>query len=80
MKYKWKKIWLNTKRTKYCIVRVYDTLEQMQYKYKALKINKQQYPFILNSMKEEEILLYNYSYAIVQFYNWYCKTIDNGMA
>jgi hypothetical protein len=32
---------------------------------------KKQYPITIKSMEEEERILYNFSFAIRQFYNWY---------
>ena len=33
--------------------------------------NKKQHPIIIRNMKEEEEILHNLSYAVIQFYNWY---------
>lgn len=33
--------------------------------------NKKQYPIVIKSMKEEEEILRNHTYAVQQFYNWY---------
>ena len=142
MKYRWKKIWLNTKRTRYCICRLYNTKEGMQAyytKYELQSTNEynrknahdkvlgaslnyvkvwaktgkycpetstvllhvqrcgagivaheflhavihawhhslksKQYPVIIKSMKQEEELLHNHSYALNQFYTWYWKVV-----
>lgn len=37
------------------------------------KRNKEQYPIVINNMKEEEEILHNFTYAIRQFYNWYWR-------
>jgi hypothetical protein len=34
------------------------------------KRGKKQYPIIIKSMKEEEEILHNHTYAVKQFYNW----------
>jgi len=141
MKYRRKKIWLNTRKTKYCIVKLYDHKKEMQCAYKEFtrdrksskvkgaschyskltyrpyKLSpevgtvflcreycgaaivahefmhavmwayrhtryKKQYPFVIKSMREEEVLLHNHSYAVMQFYVWYWKLNkqSNGMA
>ena len=132
--YRHKKIWLNEKHTKYCIVRLYKDKKEMQKYYdtvsdyhavkgiqvagasmhwvkvstKTRKVhaetgmvllcmertgagivshefmhailwahrhhkNKKQHPIIIRDMKEEELILYNLTYAVTQFYRWYWK-------
>lgn len=36
-------------------------------------IRKRQYPVVIKNMEQEEILLHNFTGAVVQFYNWYWK-------
>lgn len=133
---KTKKIYLNGKKSKYCLVRLFDKKKDMQKAYKEScptdknhdktlgahhayeaiivekgkrdrlspetgtlfcslencgagvishelmhaifwarghKFMKKQYPIIVQNMKEEEELLHNFTYAIIQFYNWYWR-------
>lgn len=35
--------------------------------------DKQQYPFTIKNMKHEEEILYDFTHAVSQFYNWYWK-------
>jgi len=37
------------------------------------KRGKQQYPITINSMKEEEDLLHDFTFAVRNFYNWFWK-------
>ncbi len=39
------------------------------------KANKQQYPIVIKDMKEEEQILSNHTYAVMQFYRWYWKLL-----
>jgi len=34
---------------------------------------KEQYPIVIKSMRYEEEILHNHTYAVTQFYNWYFK-------
>lgn len=137
-KEKRKRIYLNGKRTKYCVVRLFSKKKRMQKEYKKrcpndkghfkisgahnaydcftikvdgsekpsketgtvfLHINecgggliahefghavlwafkhvphKTQHPIVIDSMDEEEEILYNLTYAISQFYTWYWKVV-----
>jgi len=129
-----KRIYLNEKNTKYCIVKMYGSAKEMQYamknegsgtlQYKTClglhmayskmvfkkswslspqtgtvylckqhsgagiathelmhatlwahkhKKAKQQYPFVIKNMIEEETILRNFTHAVMQFYRWYWK-------
>lgn len=34
-------------------------------------LKKKQYPIVIKNMKQEEVILYNLTHAVKQFYNWY---------
>lgn len=37
---------------------------------------KEQYPIVIKDMEEEETILHNHSYAVIQFYQWYWKVVE----
>lgn len=37
---------------------------------------KEPYPIIIKDMEEEETILHNHTYAVIQFYNWYWKVVE----
>lgn len=37
------------------------------------KMHKRQHPIVIKSMEEEEAMLHNHTYAVMQFYDWYWK-------
>jgi hypothetical protein len=39
-------------------------------------IEKEQYPLVINSMEEEEIILHDLYRAVSSFYQWYWKAVD----
>lgn len=43
------------------------------YKYHPGKV---QFPIIFNSMEDEEEFLYSQTYAVMQFYRWYWKVVE----
>ena len=133
-----KKVYLNTEKTKYCIVELYTTRKEMRVAYNKHPSNnakgskilgahcgyekyrstqprwgvlpetgtvflslencgagvvaheimhavlwawkhkrlKNQYPIVIKNMNEEEKILHNHSYAVMQFYRWYWKVIN----
>lgn len=56
-------------------VATHEILHAVLYAYKHTK-NKQQYPIVIKDMKEEEVILHNYSFSAYQFYTWYYKKIE----
>lgn len=50
----------------------HELLHAVLYAYKYKK-NKKQYPIIIRSMNEEDKILRNHTFAIIQFYKWFWK-------
>lgn len=40
------------------------------------KIGKEQYPFVIKNMKEEETILTNHTFAVTQFYKWFWELVE----
>lgn len=136
MNYRRKKVFLTTDKSKYCVVKLFESKKLMQDAYKKfrpdddnhdkvegvschydrvnidtnechpevatvfLNVNscgagvvthelmhsclwawkhsgvKEQYPIVINNMDDEEEVLHNHTYAVMQFYDWYWKVVD----
>lgn len=40
------------------------------------RLRKKQYPIVIKNMQQEEVYLHNLTYAIIQFYRWYWKVVE----